>query len=107
MPKPGRHKQKKRPSKDATWEAKLRESEARFRALTNLSSDWYWEQDASYRFTRLEGRLVAGGDQRLHELLIGKTRWESGSHIDGGWEAHRALLAARKPYHDVVMWRLL
>ncbi|MGH8810271.1 MAG: PAS domain-containing protein, partial [Noviherbaspirillum sp.] len=26
-------------------ERALRASEARFRALTNLSSDWYWEQD--------------------------------------------------------------
>ena len=27
------------------------ESEARFRAIAELSGDWYWEQDASYRFT--------------------------------------------------------
>ena len=31
----------------------MRESEARFRALTNLSSDWYWELDAEYRFSAL------------------------------------------------------
>ena len=29
----------------------LRESEARFRALTELSSDWYWAQDENLRFT--------------------------------------------------------
>ena len=29
----------------------LRESEARFRALTELSSDWYWRQDENLRFT--------------------------------------------------------
>ena len=27
--------------------AELRESEARYRSLTELASDWYWEQDAS------------------------------------------------------------
>ncbi|MES2946796.1 MAG: response regulator, partial [Pseudomonadota bacterium] len=27
--------------------AKLRESEARFRSLTELASDWYWEQNAT------------------------------------------------------------
>jgi PAS domain S-box-containing protein len=37
----------------------LRTSEARFRAMTNLSSDWYWEQDADYRFTRLESRAAS------------------------------------------------
>ncbi len=31
----------------------LRESEARFRTLTELSSDWYWQQDENLRFTYL------------------------------------------------------
>ena len=34
---------------------RLLESEARFRALTELSSDWYWEQDEQFRFVRFEG----------------------------------------------------
>ena len=32
--------------------AELRESEARFRSLTELASDWYWEQDEQGTFTR-------------------------------------------------------
>ena len=47
----------------------LRESEARFRALTDLSSDWYWEIDADYRLTRIEGHHLDGGDRcrgKLH-----------------------------------------
>ncbi|MEJ1958441.1 MAG: response regulator [Nitrosomonadales bacterium] len=32
--------------------AELRVSEARFRRLTELSSDWYWEQDESGRFNQ-------------------------------------------------------
>src|SRR5690242_19425416 len=32
-------------------ELALQESEARFRKLTELSSDWYWEQDADFRLT--------------------------------------------------------
>ncbi len=31
--------------------AELRESEARYRSLTELASDWYWEQDESGNFT--------------------------------------------------------
>jgi diguanylate cyclase (GGDEF)-like protein/PAS domain S-box-containing protein len=83
----------------------LRESEARFRSLTDLSSDWYWEQDAEYRFTRLEGRQVTGGDQALRARLIGSQRWQSGLEIEGGWPAHRAALDARESFHDVLMWR--
>jgi len=33
----------------------LRVSEARFRRLTELSSDWYWEQDENGHFTRIFG----------------------------------------------------
>jgi len=91
----------------ADAEQAVRESEARFRSLTDLSSDWYWEQDAEFRFTRLEGRMVAGGDEALRQRLIGTRRWDSGLEIDGGWEAHRALLDARKPFYDVRMWRTM
>jgi diguanylate cyclase (GGDEF)-like protein/PAS domain S-box-containing protein len=83
----------------------LRESEARFRSLTHLSSDWYWELDKEYRITRLEGRNVAGGDVTLMQRLIGLKRWESGLDVEGGWEAHIAMLDARKRFLDVLMWR--
>jgi diguanylate cyclase (GGDEF)-like protein/PAS domain S-box-containing protein len=86
-------------------EQAVRESEARFRSLTNLSSDWYWELDTEYRFTRLEGRQVAGGDKGLQHRLIGQRRWESGLEIEGGWDAHRALLEERKPFFNAIMWR--
>ncbi|HEU4852069.1 MAG TPA: response regulator [Telluria sp.] len=35
--------------------AELRESEARFQRFTELSSDWYWEQDAEGRLTQFSG----------------------------------------------------
>lgn len=91
----------------AAAEQGRRDSEARFRSLTNLSSDWYWELDATYSFTRLEGRRVAGGDKDLARRLIGIRRWESGLEVEGGWDAHRALLDARKPFYDVLMWRTM
>jgi diguanylate cyclase (GGDEF)-like protein/PAS domain S-box-containing protein len=91
----------------AEAEQAVRDSEARFRALTDLSSDWYWEQDADFRFTRLEGRQVAGGDHELKKRLMGSRRWESGLEIEGGWDAHRAQLEARRPFHDLLMWRTM
>ncbi len=89
----------------ADAERAVRDSEARFRSLTNLSSDWYWEQDAEYRFTRLEGRRVAVGDNGLRTRLVGMRRWETDMEVEGGWPAHRALLDARQSFHDVLMWR--
>lgn len=35
--------------------AELRASEARFQRFTELSSDWYWEQDAEGKLTRFSG----------------------------------------------------
>jgi diguanylate cyclase (GGDEF)-like protein/PAS domain S-box-containing protein len=86
-------------------ERAVRDSEARFRALTHLSSDWYWELDTDFRFTRLEGRNVAGGDSGLRHRLIGQRRWDTGLQIQGGWDAHRALLEQHQPFHDLLMWR--
>ncbi len=82
-----------------------READARFLSLAQLAADWYWEIDAKYAFTRLEGRNIAGGDAELARRLIGLRRWDSGMEVEGGWDAHRALLEARKPFQDVLMWR--
>ena len=91
----------------AAAERAVRESEQRFRSLTHLSSDWYWEQDAQYRFTRVEGRYVTVDNDRQQHRLIGKRRWDTELEVEGGWPAHRATLDARRPYHDVLMWREL
>jgi diguanylate cyclase (GGDEF)-like protein/PAS domain S-box-containing protein len=87
----------------------LRESEARFRALTDLSSDWYWEIDAQFRFTRIEGRYVEGGESLAGETVLGKRRWESGLEIENarGWEAHRELLGEHRAFRDAIMYRTL
>ena len=82
----------------------LRDSEERFRSLTNLSSDWFWEQDADFRFTRFEGRHV-GGDGDEFESAIGKTEGQVGIEVEGGAQAHRALREAHQPFRDVVMCR--
>ena len=38
--------------------AELRASEARFKSFTELSSDWYWEQDADGNFTSMHGPVL-------------------------------------------------
>ncbi len=88
-------------------EQALRESEARFRALTNLSSDWYWEQDAELRYTRMESRHTTSN--AIQRTFIGRHPWETEleMHAPGGWEAHRALLQSRQPFRDAIMFRQL
>ena len=85
-------------------ERSLRENEERFRALTELSSDWYWEQDAQFRFVRIDGNLqeILG---RPNAALLGKTRWEvqGFSLSQAQWDAHRAILEAHQPFRDFQM----
>jgi len=38
--------------------AELQASEARFRSLTELGSDWYWEQDETANFTNASGPVL-------------------------------------------------
>jgi PAS domain S-box-containing protein len=88
-------------------EQELRESEARFRALTALSSDWYWEQDEDLRFTYLSGqaRALTGYSG---ESSLGKTRWEieNMEPLSCSWAEHQALLAARQPFRDLECRRI-
>ena len=82
----------------------LRESEARFRALTELSSDWYWEQDAQFRFVRLDGSPQT--TRRLPEdNYLGVARWETDAQgvSQAQWAAHRAVLQAHQTFHDFEM----
>ena len=53
----------------------LRASEERFRALTQISSDWFWEMDREHRFTYLSLETTPDFNTKRAEV-IGKTRWE-------------------------------
>lgn len=87
----------------------LRESEARFRSLTALSSDWYWEQDAEFRFTRLEGRHMVGDESLEGENWLGRRRWETGLVPDegGSWREHIDTLRQRQPFKDFILRRTM
>ena len=53
----------------------LRESEDRMRRLVKLTSDWEWEQDAHFRFTRVDE--FQGEQGRPATVTVGRTRWEN------------------------------
>jgi diguanylate cyclase (GGDEF)-like protein/PAS domain S-box-containing protein len=87
-------------------EATLRASEARFRALTELSSDWYWEQDEHFRFTVLGGKVYNSTGLTMDQHL-GKTPWEieSLNMNEADWEIHRKVLNAHEPFRDLEVRR--
>ncbi|MET3107517.1 PAS domain S-box-containing protein [Oxalobacteraceae bacterium GrIS 2.11] len=82
--------------------AELQESEARFKSFTELSSDWYWEQDQDGKFTRVYGPVfdMLGIDPNA---LLGS---EYGSEWNAAERAQLdAYIAARTPFLDFVYSR--
>lgn len=89
--------------------AELRESEARFRSLTELASDWYWEQDESGNFTKVSGPVLEMLGIQVEPL----SAEGSASQVAplGGWneaerEALRITIAERQPFLDYVFHRV-
>jgi len=87
-------------------EAALRESEERFRVLTELSSDWWWEQDADFRFTEVS-MIVKSQAGISAEDHVGRTRWElpRTDPVNTTWDEHEAMLRAHRPFHDLILRR--
>jgi PAS domain S-box-containing protein len=86
--------------------AELRESEARYRSLTELASDWYWEQDENGKFSKVSGPVLEMLGIRVDPLVDG-----SGAPQADGWdEAERthlqATIAARQPFLDFSFGRV-
>ncbi len=79
----------------------LKISVARFRSLTEVSSDWYWEQDAQHRFTQISSS-VAHATGRDTRQFIGKTRCEAfgGDPRSPLWIEHDRILHAHEPLRD-------
>jgi diguanylate cyclase (GGDEF)-like protein/PAS domain S-box-containing protein len=89
----------------AMAERAVRDSQERLSSLNKLSSDWFWEQDAALRFTRLEGRQFTGEGEASADNL-GKTFEELGFEPEAGWDAHRALTRVKQSFTETVMRRV-
>ncbi len=85
--------------------AELRESEARYRSLIELASDWYWEQDEHGRFIKVSGPVLEMlGIQADPSLGQDKVLQTSGWDEDER-ETLRRTIAARQPFLDFVFHR--
>jgi PAS domain S-box-containing protein len=84
--------------------AELRHSEARFKRFAELSSDWYWEQDAAGKLTQFSGPV---------EEMLGISSHATDEELAAaGWNvAERATLntkiANRQPFLDFIYSRTL
>jgi PAS domain S-box-containing protein len=85
--------------------AELRESEARYRSLTELAADWYWEQDEAGEFTKVSGPVLEMlGIQRSNSP---GTQGEASKGWDEAARAElRARIAARQPFLDFALRRV-
>jgi PAS domain S-box-containing protein len=86
--------------------AALSKSEERFKSLTALASDWYWEQDENFRFTFRSGNTQKSLGLTYDEVL-GKTRWElpALNLTEADWIRHRTKLERWQPFHDFEIQR--
>lgn len=87
--------------------AELRESEARYRSLTELASDWYWEQDEDGHFTKVSGPVL-----EMLGLQVEPLRGETDPTSPSGWneaerDTLRATIVQRQPFLDLVFHRTL
>jgi CheY-like chemotaxis protein len=95
--------------------AELRASEARYRSLTELASDWYWEQDEHMHFTKVSGpvremlgiQIETAGDavhMPLTPVEIAHSAATSGwNESERNWL--QATIAARQPFIDFIFNR--
>ncbi len=90
--------------------AELRESEARFRSLTELASDWYWEQDQDGKFIKVSGPVMEMLGIQADPLLDNSQQSITSQGTSGWDETERKelqdIIAARQPFIDFAFSRV-
>ena len=100
--------------------AALQDSEARYRSLTELAVDWYWEQNDAGVLTRASGLVVemlgitgaacAGSLGAENDLAVMATADRTAAQDSDHWnpderETLRDNIRARRPFLDLLMHR--
>jgi CheY-like chemotaxis protein len=80
--------------------AKLRESETRFRSLTELASDWYWEQNDTGEFTTVSGPVfetlgISASSFLSEKSSLATTGWNEADRLE-----LQVKIDARQPFID-------
>jgi len=83
----------------------LQESEIRFRRLTELSSDWYWEQNEAGHFTKVYGPVLEMLGIKVDDLLSETSETQT-AHWNKDEQAILVeYIEARRPFLDFVYRR--
>ena len=90
--------------------AQLRESEARYRSLTELASDWYWEQDENMKFTKVSGPVLEMLGIKVDSLTESQIIKDESNSKKTNWneqerEILQAKISAREPFLDFIFTR--
>lgn len=86
--------------------AELRKSEARFRRLTELSSDWYWEQDGQGNFTKVYGSVQEMLGIPFDSVFCDAKDTQAVSWDETEQAVLTANITARRPFLDLVCSRI-
>src|ERR1700716_1501107 len=86
--------------------AELRESEARYRSLTELASDWYWEQDENANFTKVSGPVLEMLGGRVVPLVPGSKRAPEAAWNEPERKLLQETIASRHPFLDFIFSRV-
>ena len=82
----------------------LRSSETRFRSLTEMSSDFYWESDAGHRLSQGDSAESKASIATMFRrgAQFGDRIWDLPylSPDEAGWQAHRAMRDAHQPFRN-------
>lgn len=81
----------------------LSNSEQRWRSMTELSSDWFWELDAQLHFVLLEGCPDALQQRLMGQPFLAQALWERTAFVEDFLSASRDVMQARQVFHD---WEL-
>ncbi|ASG22656.1 response regulator [Nitrospirillum viridazoti] len=84
-----------------TWQDReLKAREARFRDLTEISSDWFWETDGTGRISAMSQGITTIGLDPAD--MLGRTRRElTANPTDPSITRYEAFLAARQPFREL------
>ncbi|PAS99661.1 MAG: hypothetical protein BSR46_06750 [Candidatus Dactylopiibacterium carminicum] len=82
-------------------ERALRDSEGRFRALSDMSSDFFWEQNSMLQYTAFSGQR-AGELLTSNVLKLGVRPWENPRVVEyeDEWALHRQQVESHEAFRD-------
>jgi PAS domain S-box-containing protein len=86
--------------------AELRESEARYRSLTELATDWYWEQDEAGKFTKVCGPVLEMLGIRVESFMGEKSAGETPGWNESQRKDLQEKISARQPFLEFEFSRI-